>query len=116
MRPAFCIICALLLALSPSFAAEQAKISYNQSIRPILSDNCFACHGPDAGQRKGKLRLDLRDAAIEKKAIVPSKPHDSELVKRIFTSDADDLMPPSGSHKVLTTAQKNLVKEWIAQG
>ncbi|HEX7859680.1 MAG TPA: DUF1553 domain-containing protein [Verrucomicrobiae bacterium] len=116
MRPGFRIVCALLLALSPSFAAEQPQISYNQSIRPILSDNCFACHGPDAGQRKGKLRLDLRDAAIEKKAIVPSKPDDSELVKRIFTSDADDLMPPSESHKVLTSDQKNLLKEWIAQG
>src|SRR5687768_16367297 len=116
MRPAVASIFAALIVGSSSFAAEQGKISYNQSIRPILSDNCFACHGPDAEKREGKLRLDLRDAAIEKKAIVPGKPDESELVKRIFTTDKDDLMPPPESHKVLSALQKDTLKKWIAEG
>ncbi|MGZ8939053.1 MAG: PSD1 and planctomycete cytochrome C domain-containing protein, partial [Limisphaerales bacterium] len=115
MRPVRTLLCALVL-VHCAFAAEQPAIGFNQSIRPILSDNCFACHGPDAGHRKGKLRLDLRDAAVDRKAIVPGKPDESELIKRIFTNDADDLMPPADSHKVLTTAQKHLLKNWIAQG
>ena len=83
------------------------KIDYNRDIRPILSDNCFHCHGPDKNHRKGKLRLDDRDAAVAKKAIVPGKPDESELVDRIFTDDADELMPPPKSHKTLTDAQKD---------
>jgi hypothetical protein len=99
------------------FVASAAdKIGFNESVRPILSDNCFACHGPDAKNRKGKLRLDQRAAAIEKKAIVPGKPDESELIKRIFTSDQDDLMPPPDSHKVLSSAQKDLLKRWVAEG
>ena len=116
MRPGFALLCAFAVFLRCSTAAEQPTIGFNQSIRPILSDNCFACHGPDAGQRKGKLRLDARDAAIERKAIIPGKPDDSELIKRIFTDEADDLMPPADSHKVLTAEQKNLLKTWIAEG
>lgn len=105
---------ALCLGAVTMRAAE--RIGFNESIRPILSDNCFACHGPDAKNRKGKLRLDLREAALEKKAFVPGKPDESELVKRIFTTDADDLMPPPDSHKVLSAAQKEQLKQWIAQG
>ena len=116
MRPGFALLCAFAVFLRCSTAAEQPTIGFNQSIRPILSDNCFACHGPDAGQRKGKLRLDARDAAIERKAIIPGKPDDSELIKRIFTDEADALMPPADSHKVLTAEQKNLLKTWIAEG
>src|SRR5688572_20489671 len=116
MRPGLALLCASFVVMISPLAEERAAIRYNQSIRPLLSDNCFACHGPDAGQRKGKLRLDIREAALEKKAIVPGKPEESELVKRIFTQDADDLMPPAESHKVLTSDQKELLKEWIAQG
>src|SRR5688572_22017719 len=116
MRPVFAALCGILVFCRGIVAADQGQVRFNQSIRPILSDNCFACHGPDANQRKGKLRLDVREAAIEKKAIVPGKPDESELIKRIFTTDEDDLMPPSESHKVLTPEQKNLFKSWIAQG
>ncbi|NDA69004.1 MAG: DUF1549 domain-containing protein, partial [Verrucomicrobia bacterium] len=66
--------------------------------------------------RKAKLRLDVRDEAIAKKAFIPGKPDASELVKRLFTKDADDLMPPADSHKKLTAAQKELFKRWIAEG
>jgi hypothetical protein len=97
-------------------STSAADVRYNRDIRPILSDNCFYCHGPDANKRKGKLRLDVRDSAIEKKAIIPGNAGESKLVKRIFTSDPDDIMPPPDSHKSLTPAQKELLKEWVAQG
>ena len=92
------------------------KVEYNRDVRPILSENCFFCHGPDKNQRKAKLRLDVRDEAIAKEAFVPGKPEESELVKRILTTDEDDVMPPPDSHKHLTDAQKDILKRWIAQG
>jgi len=97
-------------------SASGPKLSYNRDIRPVLSENCFFCHGPDPNKRKGKLRLDVRAEATAKQAIVPGKPDESELVKRIFTKDPDDLMPPTESHKTLTPAQKELLKRWIAEG
>ena len=103
--------------ISAAVAATAAhKISYNRDIRPVLSDNCFFCHGPDKNKRKGKLRLDVREEAIAKQAIVPGKPDESELIKRVFTNNADDLMPPPESHKILAPAQKQLFRRWIAQG
>lgn len=107
---------AILLAAACGSASAVDKIGFNESIRPILSDNCFACHGPDAKNRKGKLRLDMREAAIEKKAFLPGKPDESEAIKRIFTTDKDDLMPPPDSHKVLTSEQRDLLKRWVAEG
>ena len=116
----FGILAAVLLlpALIPTGIAAQSpeKISYNRDIRSVLSDKCFFCHGPDQNKRKGKLRLDVREEAIKKEAFVPGKPSDSELIKRIFTTDPDDLMPPPESHKTLTPAQKQLLRRWIAEG
>src|SRR5438552_13002531 len=89
-----------------------AEISYNRDIRPILSDNCFYCHGPDANRRKAKLRLDIREDALKSEAFVPGKPEESELVRRLFTADEDDRMPPVDSAKKLTDAQRNTLKEW----
>jgi len=97
-------------------AGSGAKVEYNRDVRAILSDNCFACHGPDDAKRKGKFRLDQRDSAIAKGAILPGKPGDSTLVTRILTGDADDTMPPLESHKTLTAAQKDVLKRWVAQG
>ena len=99
---------------SPS--APGSKLAYNRDVRPILSENCFACHGPDKNQRKGKLRLDVREAALDKKAIVPGKPDESELVKRLYTTNTDDVMPPPESHKTLTPQQKERLGRWIAEG
>lgn len=109
------IFCAGVVFLS-GVCAGAADLSYNRDIRPILSDNCFYCHGPDASHRKAKMRLDIREDALSKEAFVPGKPDESELVKRIFASDPDDLMPPKDSAKKLTDAQKATLKEWIAQG
>ena len=107
---------ALLTTSVAAPAASSKKVDYNRDIRPILSDNCFFCHGPDEKKREAKLRLDIREDAIAKKAFIPGKPDQSELVKRIFTKDADDLMPPPDSHKKLTAAQKDLLKRWVAEG
>ena len=112
------LVCSLALASSVS---ASPKADFNRDIRPLLSDNCFACHGPDAKKVKGGLRLDLREVATkplksDKTAIVPGKPAESELVRRIFATDEDDRMPPAESHKTLTVAQKDLLKRWIAEG
>jgi hypothetical protein len=93
-----------------------ARIEFNRDVRPILSDNCFYCHGPDKGHREADLRLDLRDEALKAGAITPGKIADSDLVARILTDDEDDLMPPPDSHKKLTPRQKEILKKWIEQG
>ncbi|MGB7957216.1 MAG: c-type cytochrome domain-containing protein, partial [Minisyncoccia bacterium] len=117
---------AVLMAASATlFAAElvlaaepqvPATVEFNRDVRPILSDNCFFCHGPDAKNRKADLRLDLRDEAVTLGAIVPEQPGQSELVKRILSEDPDELMPPADSHKKLTAAQKEILQRWIGQG
>jgi hypothetical protein len=107
---------ALLLGLWATPAWAQDKVLFNRDIRPILSDTCFQCHGPDKKQRKAKLRLDDRAVALKMEAIVPGKPEASELVARIFATDADERMPPAASNKKLTADQKNLLKRWIAEG
>jgi hypothetical protein len=107
------------LASSPALWAETLpteKVEFNRDIRPILSDNCFYCHGPDKAHRKAKLRLDVREEALQKKAFVPGSTHESELLKRLVASDPDELMPPPDSNKKLTSAQKELLKRWIEQG
>ena len=113
---AFVVTVATATAFAAPSARPQSRVEYNRDIRPILSDNCFHCHGPDQSTRKAKLRLDLRDDAIAHEAFVPGKPDQSALIKRIFTADPDDVMPPPDSHKNLTTAQKEMLKRWIAEG
>ena len=114
---------AATLAAAASITARSAelRVDFNRDVRPLLSDNCFACHGPDTGKVKGGLRLDRRDDALHagksgKVAIVPGKPDASELVRRIDTRDGDDAMPPAESHKSLSDAQKSLLRRWIAEG
>jgi hypothetical protein len=106
----------LLAALLAALPAFGAKVDYNEDVRPILSENCFYCHGPDANKRKAKLRLDVREAALEKKAFVPGDAGASELIKRLVSSDSDEVMPPPDSHRTLTAAQKEILKRWIAEG
>ena len=92
-----------------------------RDVRPILSDNCFACHGPDDHKRKAGLRLDTKEGAFIKlesgtTAIVPGRPDESELVDRIETNDADSRMPPKKSGKQLTAAQAVVLRRWVEQG
>jgi len=109
----FCVV--------PTHAAETGKVDFNFQIRPLLSDRCYRCHGPDSGSRKAKLRLDTREGALKEleddMAIV--KPGDlerSELIRRIITDNEDDLMPPPDSHLSLTAAEKELLKRWVLEG
>ncbi|MGL5096617.1 MAG: DUF1549 domain-containing protein, partial [Planctomycetia bacterium] len=110
---------AMLIAISAflqGVAPAAAPLEYNRDVRPIFSENCFACHGPDSAARKADLRLDRRDDAVAAKAIIPGKPDDSAVLGRILSGDADEVMPPPESHKKLTDAQKDLLRRWIAQG
>ena len=97
--------------------AKPAKLQYNRDIRPILSENCFSCHGPDSAARKAELRLDQRDAAIAKEALKPGKSTESEMIVRMLLPESDEgLMPPLKSHKKITVAQREILKRWIDQG
>jgi mono/diheme cytochrome c family protein len=96
--------------------AAQAQVDFNREIRPILSENCFQCHGPDEHSRKGKLRLDHFENATAKEAIFPGDPARSEVVARIRSTDPDEIMPPPESHHVLSDDQKALLEKWITEG
>ena len=103
------------------FSRPARAVDFNRDIRPILASNCLKCHGIDEGSRKSKLRLDLRSTATGpaksgKAAIVPNKPQESELVRRVFSDDPQEVMPPSSTHVTLNDGQKRLLKEWITQG
>lgn len=91
-------------------------LRYNRDVRPILSQGCFACHGPDSASRRADLRLDRRDDAVASGAIVPGNVEESQLVVRLFSTDPEQVMPPPDSHKELTTDQRELLKRWVAQG
>src|ERR1700759_789638 len=109
-----------------SVAAEEIPdvVSYNFNIRPILSDKCFKCHGPDANKRQANLRLDIQESAYaalkdepDKHALVPGDPGASELYRRITTTDSSDMMPTVKSNlKPLTPYEVKLIKKWIKQG
>ena len=102
-----------LIAIRTAEASE--TIEFNRDIRPILSDNCFYCHGPDKNHREADLRLDIREEAVAK-AITPSKPMESKLIERILSQDSSEVMPPPESHKKLTDKQKETLQKWIAEG
>ena len=113
----------LLLALglgaglaAPSPVRADGGLVYNRDVRPILAENCFACHGPDSAARKADLRLDRREDAVEMGAVEPGKPDESSLVARIESADAQEVMPPPSSHKTLTAEQKEILKRWVAEG
>lgn len=102
-------------------AAEPAPVDFNRTIRPILSSICFKCHGPDHEERKAGLRLDLRDSALQRlesgdRAIVPGKPDDSELVRRILSTDDNERMPPPSSQHQLTEKDKAALRQWVTEG
>jgi hypothetical protein len=107
---------ALTLGSDSAFAADRPALEFNRDVRPILSENCFACHGPDSAARKADLRLDRRDDAIKAGAIAPGDIESSELVARINADDPKELMPPKVTTKKLTQDQKDVLKRWIAEG
>jgi len=103
-------------AQQPAAAPSPAKIEYNRDIRPILADNCFACHGADSAARKADLRLDRRDDAVQSGAIVPGDAAKSTLIERVCSTEPTEVMPPPKTKKVVTEAQKQLLRRWVAEG
>jgi hypothetical protein len=111
--------CRALLAISPSLVLScelrAAPPDYDRDIRPILSDRCFFCHGPDPSRREADLRLDTFEGLTEY-VVVPGKPDESELVTRVTSDDPEYVMPPPASHLKLTAKEKELLNAWIADG
>jgi hypothetical protein len=103
----------LLCTLFAGYAFAAPRIDFNRDVRPLLADRCFSCHGPDAAQRKARLRLDTAGGA--RAALAPGKPDESAVLERITRTD-DGVMPPRRTGKTLTPAQIALLREWVAQG
>src|SRR5262245_59650685 len=112
----FCSLALLAAVVGARIVAAADDIEFNRDIRPILSENCFRCHGPCSASRQAELRLDQRESAVEKGAITPGKPEESELVRRISADDPDEVMPPPSTKKSLSASQKDLLRRWIAAG
>ena len=115
MLPRLAIVLTVL-----SHSAGAATLDFNLDVRPLLSDRCFICHGFDEKARKAELRLDIAEGAFAKRddghAIVPGKPEESLLWKRITHTDPDEVMPPPESHLSLNDAERQLIRQWIAEG
>ena len=112
---------AMLFLFCLAIAARGEQVSYSRDVRPILSDMCFSCHGPDEKARKGGLLLSELSGALKggksgEPAIVPGDPGRSELIKRLHTSDPDDIMPPPSTKKKLTPEQIRILEKWVAAG
>ncbi len=111
----------LTLAVILTGSTAEAEVRFNEQIRPILSDRCYFCHGPDQANRKADLRLDLRDEATAERddgtfAIKPGKPDESLLIERVTHADPDERMPPRKSKLKLTSEEIALLKQWISEG
>ena len=102
--------------LAGVLAQAAGAVNFNREIRPLLSDKCFFCHGPDAGNRKAELRLDRRTDALKAGAFIPGEPAESELIKRILTTDPDEIMPSLVTDTALTEKDKAVLSQWIAEG
>ncbi|MFO1007862.1 MAG: c-type cytochrome domain-containing protein [Planctomycetaceae bacterium] len=111
----------LFLLASGSLLNAADRVDFNRDIRPILSENCLSCHGPDSQKRHAGLRLDTNDQTMWKGesgeiAIVPGSPDKSEVIRRITTTDAATVMPPPESGKKLTPKQIETLQQWISEG
>ncbi len=110
----------LATIIFPSAHAEEAPPRFNRDVRPILSENCFACHGPDEKKREAKLRLDLPEEATRARKgvtpVVPGKPEASEVMARVVSTDPDERMPPPDAHLALSEKEIDTLRRWIAAG
>src|SRR5262249_20848150 len=114
------VVTAAVAGIAIASPPNGGKIDFDREIRPILSENCFACHGPDDKARKAKLRLDTRTGAFAElrsggRALVPGKPAESELFRRVTAAEVEERMPPSKSGKKLTAGQIDRLRLWIEQ-
>ena len=115
------MIVPVALLFGPIHAARPSEPDFSLDIRPVLARHCFKCHGPDDKARKAKLRLDVREAAVRGgksgvPALVPGKPDESELVRRIGTDEETEMMPPPAAKNPLSDTDKQLLRRWIAAG
>ena len=113
--------CLVFLAVSLPVSGEETTVDFRQEILPLLSENCFHCHGPDGEERKADLRLDTfegatRDLGEGEAALVPGNLGKSRLLSRIESPDADEVMPPPDSGKTLSPDQQQLLRQWIEEG
>jgi hypothetical protein len=124
-RWALCDICwiacgCIFASFVGTTASADRAVDFNREIRPILSEHCYACHGPDQKARKANLRLDRKEDAFRDRSgyavIVPARPDESELIERITSDDPDEVMPPPKSRKPLSPKQIDLLRSWVAQG
>ena len=111
----------VILCITESSLAADGNVNFSRDILPLLSDNCFKCHGPDTANRKAKLRLDRHDASLEKiekgrATIVPGKSALSELYSRITAADPEDRMPPPDTGKTLSKTEIGLIRRWLDSG
>jgi len=115
---ALCCGVAMIACATPAAAVE--LVDFSREIRPILSRNCFVCHGPDAKKHAAGLRLDVRESAVaprgDRQAIFPGDPKRSELVRRVSSDDDDERMPPPSTDKRLNDREIVLLSRWIGQG
>src|SRR5262245_33265536 len=110
----------IVAILAVPVAGRGQTVDFNRDVRPILSNNCFACHGPDEKVRKAELRLDTQEGATadlgDGAAVVPGKPDASELVKRVASTDRSELMPPPKTGKKLSKAEIDTLMRWVKEG
>src|SRR5271156_2835417 len=112
---------AFVMALALLHAEQAGRVSFNRDIRPIMSDTCFRCHGPDKSSRMANMRLDIRAEALKPLRdgavpIAPGDPEHSAIVQRVFAPTPARRMPPQYAHKDLTESQKDLIRRWVAEG
>ncbi len=113
-RPSVVVLLSGFLLVGHAAASTLPKVDFSREILPVLSDNCYYCHGPDPSHRKADLRIDTQEGAYE--VIVPGRSDESDLIARILAEDPEDRMPPLKAHKVLTPDQIALLKRWIDEG
>src|SRR5262245_42569447 len=115
------LICPLEASESAKSATEATKVDFNRDIRPIFSQHCYACHGPDEQRRKAGLRLDLQEGAFKElksgnHALVAGEPSKGTLVERISATDPEEVMPPPKHNKPLKPEQIVLLTRWVQEG
>ena len=116
----YLLLTGLVVAATPNELLGNEEVVFNRDIQPLLSRHCFACHGPDESKREAGLRLDTKDGLLNQEAssrvVLAGKPQESELIARIFSEDADEVMPPPEFKMPLDAAQKKLLQQWVEDG
>src|SRR5438132_1223271 len=113
VKPSRCSLAVAAVFLATVAPTSAQTVQFNRDIRPILSDTCFQCHGPDKAKRKAKVHFDTEDGA--QSVIAAGKPGESELIRRITSTDPEQRMPPPASGHALTPPQIKLLTQWVAE-